>query len=226
MRVLIVEDSQYIRESVALVLRESGYAVDESGDGEEGLWKAQSNPYDVIILDIMLPGLDGLSALRKLRQEGNQTQILILSARDTTDDRIKGLRHGADDYLVKPFDLGELLARVEALCRRTYKKKNPELRIGGLTINLQAKTVSCGEQTINMTAREYAILEFLALRQGEVVSRTEIEAHVYDELVSPVSNVIDKSICVLRKKLTEASDAAPVIQTRRGQGYIIEADQT
>tara|TARA_R110002096_G_scaffold42893_17_gene115389 strand:- start:1538 stop:2215 length:678 start_codon:yes stop_codon:yes gene_type:complete len=225
MRVLIVEDSQYIRESVALVLRESGYAVDESSDGEEGLWKAQSNPYDVIILDIMLPGLDGLSALRKLRQEGNQTQILILSAKDTTDDRIKGLRDGADDYLVKPFDLEELLARVEALCRRTYKK-NPVVQIGGLTINLQAKTVSCGEQPIDITAREYAILEFLALRQGEVVSRTEIEDHVYDELVSPVSNVIDKSICVLRKKLAEASDTAPVIQTRRGQGYIIEAGLT
>lgn len=224
MRVLIVEDSQYIRESVALVLRESGYAVDESEDGGDGLWKAESNSYDVIILDIMLPGLDGLSALRKLREGGHQTQILILSAKDTIDDRIRGLREGADDYLVKPFDLGELLARVEALCRRGYMKKSPVHEVGGLTINSQAKTVSCAGQAIEMTAREYAILEFLVLRQGEVVSRTEIEAHVYDELVSPVSNVVDKSICVLRKRLSESNENAPIIQTRRGQGYIIEAD--
>ena len=222
MRVLIVEDSQYLRESVAHVLRESGYAVDESSDGNEGLWKAENHSYDAIILDLMLPGLDGLSALRALRSKGNQTQILILSAKDSVDDRIRGLREGADDYLIKPFDLGELIARVEALCRRTYEKKNPIHHLGSITIDTQSKTVVCDEHPIEMTAREYSILEFLTLRQGQVVSRTEIEAHVYDELVTPMSNVIDKSICILRKKLNDASESAPIIQTRRGQGYIIE----
>ena len=222
MRVLIVEDSRNLRETIALFLREKGYAVDSSADGEEGLWKAQSTPYDVIILDIMLPGLDGLSALRQLRTEGNQTQVLILSAKDTIPDRVQGLREGADDYLVKPFALEELLARIEALCRRAYEKKSPVLNLGDLEIDTVAKRVSLAGELVNLTAREYAILEFLALRQGEVVSRSEIESHVYDDLVSPMSNVVDRAICVLRKKLTHASEKAPPIRTRRGQGYLIE----
>lgn len=223
MRVLVVEDSPNLRETIALVLRETGYAVDETGDGEEGLWKAQSYPYDVIVLDLMLPGLDGLSVLRELRRENNQTQILILSARDTVDDRVGGLEAGADDYLVKPFAIKELLARVEALCRRAYGKKNPSITIGALEIDTRSKSVSCSGQSVSLTAREYAILEFLALREGEVVSRTEIESHVYDDLVTPMSNVVDRAICVLRKKIAGTGDNAPGIQTRRGQGYLIEA---
>ncbi|MEM1295475.1 MAG: response regulator transcription factor [Verrucomicrobiota bacterium] len=223
MRVLVVEDSQRLRETIALVLRESGYAVDESGEGDEGLWKAQSNPYDVIILDIMLPGLDGLTALRQLRQEKNQAPILILSAKDTVEDRVQGLRDGADDYLVKPFALTELLARVEALCRRAYEKKDPVVQVGSLNVDTRAKTASCADVMMDLTPREYAILEFLVLRSGDVVSRTEIESHVYDDLTSPMSNVVDRAICVLRRKLNDASDSAPVIQTRRGHGYFMEA---
>jgi DNA-binding response OmpR family regulator len=138
MRVLLVEDSRRLRNTMAMVLRESGYAVDESGDGEEGLWMAQETPYDVIILDIMLPGLDGLSALKTLRSQGNPTQILILSAKAEIQDRVKGLELGADDYLVKPFALDELLARVGALCRRTYAHKNPVLRFGSLQLDTRS----------------------------------------------------------------------------------------
>lgn len=217
MRVLIVEDSERLRKSVALVLRESGYAVDESADGADGLWKAQSNTYDVIILDIMLPELDGLSALRQLRGENNSTQIILVSARDTIDDRVQGLRDGADDYLVKPFALEELLARVEALCRRAYDKKDPVLNVGGLKVDTRAKSVLLDGEEVDVKPREYAILEFLLLSQGEVVSRTEIEAHVYDDLVSPMSNVVDRAICALRKKLPGGVE----IETKRGQGYLV-----
>ncbi len=224
MHILLVEDSVRLRETVAMVLREAGYAVDESGDGEDGLWKAQSNPYDVIIFDIMLPGLDGLSALRQLRSEKNSTQILLLSAKDTIEDRVKGLREGADDYLVKPFALEELLARVEALCRRTYEKKTPVLNVRSLSIDTRSKTVTRDGKTAELTPKEYAILEFLTLRRGEVITRTEIESHVYDDLTSPMSNVVDRAVCVLRRKLKDAGEPAEIVLTKRGQGYLIEEE--
>ena len=198
MRVLLIEDSDRLRNTVAMVLRESGYAVDESDDGNDGLWKAQSNPYDVIILDIMLPGLDGLSILRSIREEENPSQVLLLSARDTVNDRVEGLRAGADDYLVKPFALAELLARVEALCLRAYGTKTSTLKIEGVEVDTKAKTVACSGEPLEITPREYAILEHLLLRRGEVVSRTEIESHIYDDVVSPMSNVVDRAICSLR----------------------------
>ena len=207
-----------------MVLRESGYAVDESSDGEDGLWRAQSFPYDVIILDIMLPGLDGITALRQLRHENNPTQIILVSARDAIDDRVLGLREGADDYLVKPFALEELLARVEALCRRAYDKKDPTLRNGEVTIDTLAKSVSCSGEVVDVKPREYAILEFLMMRSGQVVTRSEIESHVYDDLVSPMSNVVDRAICALRKKLTVDGEPSLKIETRRGQGYIIKEE--
>ncbi len=222
MRILIVEDSERLRKSVALVLRESGYAVDESGDGDEGLWKAQTYSYDVIVLDIMLPGLDGLTALRQLRKGDDHTQVILVSARDAIGDRVKGLREGADDYLVKPFALEELLARIEALCRRAYDRKDPVLTVGDLEIDTRAKTVSLSGELIDVKPREYAILEFLVLRAGEVVSRTEIESHVYDDVVSPMSNVVDRAICALRKKLAVGGNPTVKISTRRGQGYIVE----
>lgn len=224
MRVLIVEDSERLRKTVAMVLRESGYAVDESSDGEDGLWRAQSFPYDVIILDIMLPGLDGITALRQLRHENNPTQIILVSARDAIDDRVLGLREGADDYLVKPFALEELLARVEALCRRAYDKKDPILRNGKVVVDTLAKTVSSSDVVVDVKPREYAILEFLMMRSGQVVSRSEIEAHVYDDMVSPMSNVVDRAICALRKKLTIDGIPSLKIETRRGQGYVIEGE--
>ena len=221
MRILIVEDSERLRGTVAMVLRESGYAVDEAGNGEDGLWKARSTPYDVVILDIMLPVLDGLSVLEALRKERNPSQVLLLSARDTVQDRVKGLRAGADDYLVKPFALDELLARIEALCRRAYEQKDPLLKVGDVVVDTRTKTISRGGEVIDVTPREYGIFEFLMLRRGEVVSRTEIESHVYDDIVSPMSNVVDRAVCSLRRKLGGDGQTDSVIQTRRGHGYII-----
>jgi DNA-binding response OmpR family regulator len=221
MRILVVEDSERLRRSLKTALRHSGYAVDATGDGAEGLWLAEGNDYDVIVLDLMLPGLDGLSLLRKLRGKGGTAHVLVLTARDTVDDRVLGLRTGADDYLVKPFALEELLARVEALCRRNYGHKQPKLALADLEIDLARRTASRAGQLLDLTPREFRLLEFLALRRGEVVSRSEIEEHLYDEAIDPLSNVVDSAICTLRKKLG-GTDAAPLIHTRRGAGYLLE----
>ena len=222
MRVLLVEDSDRLRESVARALRQSGYATDATGNGEDGLWMASENTYDVVVLDIMLPGLDGLSILDRLRGGGKETPVLFLTARDTVADRVEGLRRGADDYLVKPFALEELLARIDALARRSYHKADSKLTISDLEVNTAAKSATRGGQQIELTAREYAILEYLMLRQGAVVSRTEIEEHIYDELVSPMSNVVDSAVCNLRRKIAVSVDSDALIHTRRGQGYVLE----
>jgi DNA-binding response OmpR family regulator len=222
MRILLVEDSNRLREAVAKGLRESGYAVDATGDGSDGLWMARENSYDVLLLDIMLPGIDGLSILDKIRGEGKETPVLFLTAKDTIADRVKGLRRGADDYLVKPFALEELLARIDALCRRSYHQPTPRVGIADLEIDTSAKTASRGGVRLELTAREYALLEYLMMRQGAVVSRTEIEEHIYDELVSPMSNVVDSAICNLRRKIATSGDSLPLIHTRRGQGYVLE----
>lgn len=200
-------------------LSRSGYAVDVAGDGEQGLWLAESNRYDVIILDIMLPKLDGLGVLRRLRAAGRQDHVLLLTARDTVADRVDGLRRGADDYLTKPFALEELLARVEALCRRAYGDKDATLRAGDLQIDTLAKQVTRNGHPVELTAREYSLLEYLVRRRGEVVSRPEIEEHIYDGAVDPMSNVVDSAICTLRRKLA-VDEAVPLIHTRRGQGYL------
>ena len=201
-------------------MRKSGYAVDVTGDGNEGLWFAEQHPYDVIVLDLMLPGLDGLSILQRLRREGHAAQVLVLTAKDTVDDRVRGLRSGADDYLIKPFALEELLARVQALCRRHYRKKAPRLRVGDLEIDPGTQTVARHGKSIELTPREYRLLEYLASRAGEVVSRTDIWAHVYDEHTEPMSNAVDSAICILRKKI-EPAGAKPVLHTRRGMGYVL-----
>jgi DNA-binding response OmpR family regulator len=221
MRILVVEDSDPLRRSLRTALQRSGYAVDATGDGAEGLWLAEGNDYDVVVLDLMLPGLDGLSLLRRLRKSGGKVHVLVLTARDTVDDRVLGLRTGADDYLVKPFALEELLARVEALCRRHYGHKQSRLRLADLEIDLARRTAARAGEPLELTPREYRLLEFLALRQGEVVSRAEIEAHLYDEAIDPLSNVVDSAVCTLRKKLG-GTDAAPLIHTRRGAGYLLE----
>ena len=224
MRALVVEDSERLRSTLSQALRNSSYAVDGTGDGKEGLWMASSNAYDVIILDIMLPGMDGLTVLRNLRENGCETNVLLLTARDTVPDRVLGLRSGADDYLIKPFDLEELLARVEVLCRRGYGKKNSQIVINDLTLDLSSKSVSQGDQTIALTAREYRILEYLVVRRGEVVSKREIESHVYDDQADLMSNVVESTICDLRRKI--GSPGSPsLIQTRRGFGYTIEATE-
>lgn len=220
MRVLLIEDSERLQRAVATGLRKSGYAVDVAGEGNHGLWSAESHSYDVIILDIMLPGIDGLTLLQALRGKGNESQILILTAKDTVEDRVRGLRMGADDYLIKPFAFDELLARIDALTRRRHGVKTPMIAVGDLQIDTTSRRVSRNGTNIDLPPREYALLEFLALSQGRVVSRTEVEAHIYDEHVEPLSNVVDAAIYALRKKIDPAGGPS-LIQTRRGMGYCL-----
>jgi len=210
---------------VAKGLRNAGYAVDVADDGEDGLWLAESNDYDVIVLDLMLPKLDGVTLLKRLRGQENKTHILILTARDTVDDRVHGLEQGADDYLVKPFDLKELLARVQALARRSYNVKSPRIIIGDLRIDMASRTLTLKGEIVDLKPREYSLLEYLALRQGEVVTRTEIEAHIYDEQVEAMSNVVDSAVCILRRKIDRPGYPS-IIQTRRGTGYILQNPET
>jgi DNA-binding response OmpR family regulator len=221
MRVLLVEDSQRLQKSIGKALRKSGYAVDASGDGEGGLWLAESNDYDAIILDIMLPKLDGLALLRRLRRKGQRTPILLLTAKDTVEDRVEGLQMGADDYLVKPFALEELLARVQALCRRHYDSKTNHIVIADLKIDLTAHEAARAGQMLDLTAREFRLLEYLALRHGHVVTRSEIETHIYNDEVDLMSNVVDSAICTLRKKL-ELPGSPQIIHTKRGLGYTLK----
>lgn len=221
MRVLLVEDSQRLQASIGKALRKSGYAVDASGDGEEGLWLAESNEYDAIILDIMLPKLDGLALLRHLRQKGRQTPILLLTARDTVEDRVTGLQTGADDYLVKPFALQELLARVQALCRRQYGNKTNCIVVADLEIDLTAHLATRSSQPLDLTSREYMLLEYLALRRGQIVTRSEIETHIYNDSADLMSNAVDSAICSLRKKL-EQTGSPQLIHTKRGLGYTLK----
>ena len=222
MRLLVVEDSLRLQQSIATALRRSGYAVDLAGDGEEGLWLATSNDYDLIVLDIMLPKLDGLALLSRLRAIGSAVHVLLLTARDSVSDRVAGLESGGDDYLVKPFALEEFLARVQALCRRAYGKKQNVLTIGDLEVDTLGRSATRAGRRVELTAREYLLLEYLARRQGQVVSRAEIEQHIYDGHVDPMSNVVDSAVCGLRKKIGGSRDKA-LVHTRRGLGYVLQA---
>jgi DNA-binding response OmpR family regulator len=224
-RLLVVEDSERLRRAICVALRASAYAVDEAARGDDAGWLLEANRYDAVVLDIMLPGEDGLSVLERLRRRGDGTHVLLLTARDAVEDRVKGLRAGADDYLVKPFAIEELIARVEALTRRAYGQKSPVLRIGELEIDTQGRTVHNAGAAVALTAREYAVLEYLARRRGQVVTRTEIEAHVYDQNAEPMSNVVDAAIYGLRRKLDRPGRES-LIQTRRGMGYVLEAEAT
>jgi DNA-binding response OmpR family regulator len=220
MRVLLVEDYPSLQKAVAKGLREAGYAVDVAGDGEEGLWYASGNDYDVLILDLMLPKVDGLTVLRRLRAQGRAAHVLILTAKDTVADRVRGLDLGADDYLVKPFAFEELLARVRALARRAYCAKSPTLEAGDLRIEAASQRVWRGGESIQLTPREYALLEYLALRAGQVVSRTDIWEHVYEFNSEADSNVVDVYIGYIRKKI-ERVGRPPLIRTVRGRGYVL-----
>lgn len=224
MRILLVEDYTPLRKSLTEGLSEAGFAVDATGDGEEAHWYAKTNTYDVIVLDLMLPGLDGLTLLKKLRQAGNPVHVLILTAKDTLEDRLKGLNLGADDYLVKPFAFEELLARIRALVRRKYDSKNPVIRIADLEVDTARRMARRAGAEIELTAREYALLEFLAMREGRLVTRTDIWEHVYDFHSSPESNVVDVYIGYLRKKI-ERTGSPRLIHTRRGQGYVLEVEE-
>jgi DNA-binding response OmpR family regulator len=223
MRVLFVEDSKRLQATIGAALRRSDYAVDVAGDGQEGLWLAEANDYDVIVLDIMLPKLDGLSLLQRLRNRGKSTHVLLLTAKDTVEDRVRGLHCGADDYLVKPFALEELLARVQALCRRTYGIKQPRIVIADLEIDTIAKAVSRAGRPVKLKPREYLLLEYLALRTGQVVSRSDIEAHIYGDEADLMSNAVDSAVCSLRKKIG-APNPAPLIHTRHGLGYVLHVE--
>lgn len=221
MRVLLVEDYTPIREAITQSLIESGFAVDATADGEEGLWYAGSGSHDVLILDIVLPKCDGLTILKRVRAAGSTTPVLLLTAKDTVADRVNGLNCGADDYLVKPFALEELLARVRALTRRKYERSDPVIRVRDLSVNTTARVVHRGESRIDLTAREYALLEFLAHRIGQVVTRTDVWEHLYDFHSNVESNVVDVYIGYLRKKI-EKPGQPQLIHTRRGQGYVLE----
>ena len=219
MRIAYIEDNPTLLRTVADGLRKAGYAVDCADNGEDGLWLVLSNDYDVVILDIMLPRLDGLQLLQRAREKGVQTHIILLTARDAVPDRVLGLQRGADDYLVKPFAFDELLARVEALTRRQYGVKSPVVRVADLEMDRARREVKRGGHVIPLTPREYALLELLALRAGEVITRTEIERHIYDEQVSPMSNVVDTAVYSLRRKLGDP----PLVQTVRGHGYALRS---
>jgi DNA-binding response OmpR family regulator len=224
MRVLFVEDSAGLRDTVTAALRRSGYAVDTAGDGEAGLTLATSLPYDVAVLDIMLPKLDGLELLQRMRAAGTAVPVLMLTARSSVADRVAGLNRGADDYLAKPFALEELLARVQALGRRRYGQSVPQIVVGPLVVDTVAKRIACAGRPVDLAPREYALLEYLAFRRGVVVSRSEIEEHIYDDLVDPMSNVVDSAICLLRRRLG-AAGAPSLIHTRRGLGYCLTEPQ-
>jgi DNA-binding response OmpR family regulator len=223
-RLLIIEDYRPLRESLARGLRDAGYAVDATGEGPEGLWYAENHPYDVVILDVMLPGIDGFEILRSLRAAGNTAYVLILTARDAVTDRVTGLDLGADGYLVKPFAFDELLARLRAMVRRGYDRVDPVIRIEDLEIDTRARRARRAGQVLALSAREYALLEYLAHRAGHIVSRTELWDHAYDEAAEPGSNVLDVHISHLRKKVDDGH-AKKLIHTRRGQGYVLGEDR-
>lgn len=220
MRILVVEDSDTLRESLRAGLSHEGFAVDVAEDGELGLSYARNNPYDVLVLDLLLPKLDGWTVLERLREKDDRPHVLVLTARDRVEDRVKGLNLGADDYLVKPFAFAELLARVHALVRRRYEERTPEIRVGDLMIDLVGRKAVHGGEELDLTAREYGLLEYLALRRGQTVTREEIEDHIYGVNKLPSSNAVDSTICFLRAKLGE--DGKHMIRTRRGQGYSLE----
>ena len=217
MRLLLIEDERELARVLRQALEEEGFQVDWAADGEEGLFKAGEVEYDAILLDLMLPGLDGFEVLSRLREPGRRAvPVLVLTARDGVPDRVRGLNLGADDYLVKPFDLEEMLARVRALIRRSADRPSPWLRVGDVTIDTVARTVSKGGALVDLTAKEYALLEYLALHAGEVVTRTRIYEHIYGEREDTFSNVVNVYVASLRRKL-----GADVIETRRGHGYLI-----
>lgn len=221
MRILIIEDYEPLRSTVAKGLREQGYAVDETGDGLEGKWYLETNDFDVVILDLMLPKCDGLQLLNSIRTSDLRSHVLITSARSTVEQKIEGLDLGADDYLVKPFSLDELYARIRSIIRRKYDRLTPIQNYGDLRVDTIRKRVWRSGTLIELSAREYSILEYLASRQGEVVTRDSILQHVYDFNAELSSNVIDVYIGFLRKK-TEAEGHPRLIHTRRNLGYVFE----
>jgi len=223
-RVLLVEDHKPLSRALKRGLEEESFAVDIAEDGEEADYKARSAGYDVVVLDLMLPKVDGLTLLQRWRKDGLKTHVLVLTAKDTTDDKVKGLDFGADDYLTKPFQLEELLARLRALIRRSTQVKNPVLKVHDLEIDTAARTVKRGGKMIHLTPREYALLQFLAYHCGKVVTRTMIWEHLYDEYDENTSNVVDVYIRYLRTKVDKGFEK-PLILTRWGEGYMLRGEE-
>jgi DNA-binding response OmpR family regulator len=220
MRVLVIEDYPPLARSIAQGLHEAGYAVDVATDGESGLSLVCSAPYDAVVLDLLLPELDGFAVLERMRRAERGAAVLILTARQELGDRVRGLDLGADDYLVKPFAFEELLARLRAVIRRRYGRAHRVLTVADLHIDTASRSVTRGARAVEVSAREYALLEYLALRRGQTVTRSEIWDHVYDFATEPSSNVIDVYIGYLRRKIDD--DHAPkLIHTRRGMGYVL-----
>jgi DNA-binding response OmpR family regulator len=224
MRVLLVEDHKPLARALRQALEEEGFAVDVAADGPDADFKARSAPYDVIVLDLMLPGEDGLSLLKRWRRDGIQAHILILTARSALEDKVRGLNLGADDYLAKPYQLDELLARLRALIRRGHQVKDPVLRVVDLEIDTSARTVRRAGKAVHLTPREYALLEFLAYHRGKVVSRAMIWEHLYDEHDENTSNVVDVYIRYLRNKIDKGFEP-PLILTRWGEGYMLRGEE-
>ena len=217
MRLLVVEDDPDVLRATAMFLREEGYYVDTADNGEDGLYKAITWEYDAILLDVMLPQRDGWSVLAEMRRQKKLTPVMMLTARDAVKDRVRGLDTGADDYLVKPFELSELVARVRALIRRSAGKAEAIIAIGPIAIDTTSRTVTVDGKQVALTAKEYCLLEFLAVHRGELVTRTKIYDHLFDECDSSLSNLVDVYVSNIRRKV-----GRDLITTRRGMGYIIE----
>lgn len=224
MRIILIEDEKQLAGIIKKGLEEEGYTVDAASNGEEGLYMAENFPADAVVLDIMLPKMDGLAVLGRMRKKGVKTPVLLLTARDATSDKIKGLDTGADDYLTKPFEFGELLARIRALIRRKADVKEAVIRIADMEINTASHEVKRGGKTVPLSAREYALLEYLAHRMGNVVSRSEITEHIYSEEFDLDSNVVDVYINYLRNKIDKGFKKK-LIHTIRGAGYMLKQSE-
>jgi two-component system, OmpR family, copper resistance phosphate regulon response regulator CusR len=226
MRILLVEDDPGVRRFVVKGLREQAYAVDTAATGEDALYQADINEYDLIILDVMIPAPDGFEVCRRLRKAGRRMPVLMLTARDAVEDRVSGLDRGADDYLTKPFEFRELLARLRALLRRSTELHPPQLSAGNLALDTAAQSATSAGRPISLTHKEYALLEYLVRNAGRVVSRADIAEHVWDETFDPFSNLIEVYINRLRRKI-DPDGSSGLLQTRRGAGYILKAgDET
>lgn len=224
MRILLVEDEEMLSGIVAKGLRTAGYAVDTALDGEEALYQYEVNDYDLIVLDLNLPLIDGIEVLQKIRETDHTTKILILSARSEVDDRILGLDKGANDYLIKPFDFGELEARIRNLLRREFVQMPAILKADEITVDTKLKKAECNGQPLNLPRKEYAILEYLVIHKNEVISSEQLVEHIWDNEFDPFSNALRYHISSLKKKLSEVSEKE-LIKTIRGQGYVIEEER-